>query len=43
MKNDRNDIQGFAENADSPDVFCRENPERCDPDPPMDHRRHRRL
>ena len=43
MKNERNDIQAFAENADSTDVFCHGNPERCDPDPPMDHRRHRRL
>ena len=43
MKNDRNDIPGYAENAVDPDAFCRLNPERCDPDPPMDHRRHRRL
>jgi len=35
--------QECEENVDGPDAICRRNPERCDPDPPLDHRRHRRL
>lgn len=43
MKNDQNDVRELAENAGNPDAICRRNAERCDPDPPVDHRRHRRM
>ncbi|RLA03169.1 MAG: hypothetical protein DRQ45_03415 [Gammaproteobacteria bacterium] len=44
MTIDRNDVsQECEESVDGPDAICRRNPEQCDPDPPLDHRRHRRL
>ena len=35
--------QECEKSVDGPDAICRRNPELCDPDPPLDHRRHRRL
>ena len=44
MTIDHNDVsQECEESVDGPDAICRRNPERCDPDPPVDHRWHRRL
>lgn len=44
MVKDHNNISlGSGEKVDGPDDICRRHPERCDPDPPIDHRRHRRL
>lgn len=43
MTKERINVSLEGEQVDDPDTICRRNPERCDPDPTIDHRRHRRL